>query len=522
MNILNNYLPSKNVQTQNFQKSAVNDKQKYKAPNSTNKVLVWYTNDIHGQLPKMSRLVSASQHAQVAAEENGADILKLSSGDTCIGADESRNAVASQFLNLSGVQAHTLGNHEFDMTASICGKLLKDSKAQILGMNLNFPHQNSDLAQKVARSTVVEGGSGEKYGIIGIQPTDLVSRIKRKEIMEGITVDDEAQTIKELQEEVDTLRNQGINKIFLISHSGNSFEKEIAQKVSGIDVIFGGHSHDLVEGIKQNENLFYSPEGEPVIITQAGRDGNNFGILNLEFNDKGQVTYVQNNVHETNNYSPNLIMSKAIDSALGASPVIGVLKYSDPIPKVNTKEENPWADFVADVCRTQLDADIALVNSGNFRGSVGLGQITERDISSIFPFCNKLYKVKVCEKDLVDAINLCGKTLVSKNGKPGLMQVSGLTYTLDSQGNLVNMYHLDKQGNKHQINVNNPDCNKFYTAVYDEFLIGGGDDLSMLKRSDDEILERYDYDKDKVTINYIKTLAAPFEVRKDGRITLLK
>lgn len=521
MNILNNYVHSQAVQPQNFQNAGANAKRTYNAPNSTSKLLVWYTNDIHGQLPKMSRLVSASQHAQVAADEKGADILKLSSGDTCIGADESRNAVASQFLNLSGVHAHTLGNHEFDMTASICGKLLKDSKAQILGMNLNFPHQNSDLAQKVVRSSVAEGKSGEKYGLIGIQPTDLVSRIKRKEIMEGITVDDEAQTLKELQDEVNMLRNQGINKIFLISHSGNSFEKEIAQKVSGIDVILGGHSHDLVEGIKQGENLFYSPEGEPVIITQAGRDGNNFGILNLEFNDKGQVTYVQNNVHETNKYSPNLIMSKTIDSALGSSPVIGNLKYSDPIPKVNTKEENPWADFVADVCKTQLGADVALVNAGNFRGSVGLGQITERDISSIFPFSNKLYKVKINEKDLVGAISKCGKTLVSKNGKPGLMQVSGLTYTLDSQGNLLDMYHIDKQGNKHQINVKNPDAGKFYTTVYDEFLIGGGDDLDMLKRSDDEILERYDFDKDKVTIDYIKTLTEPFEVRKDGRITLL-
>ena len=102
------------------------------------------------------------------------------------------------------------------------------------------------------------------------------------------------------------------------------------------------------------------------------------------------------------------------------------------------------------------------------------------------------------------------------------MQVSGLTYTMDSQGNLLDMYYLDKQGNKQFINVNDPDDDKYYTAIYDEFLIGGGDNMEMLERDDDEIIERYDFDKDKVTIDYIKTLSQPFEVRADGRIKIVK
>ncbi|MBE7705237.1 MAG: hypothetical protein E7Z90_05430 [Cyanobacteria bacterium SIG29] len=521
MNILNHYLQTRVVPPV-VNRPVNQPANNHHTPNSTTKLSVWYSNDIHGQLPKMSRLVSAAQQAQVNANATGSDLLKLSAGDTCIGSDPDRNAIASQFLNLAGIDAHALGNHEFDITADICGKLLKDSKTKILGMNLNFPNQNSDLAKKVVRSTVVETKSGEKYGLIGIQPTDLVSRIKKKENLSGITVDDEKQTIKELQEEVNNLHKQGLNKVILLSHSGKAYEQEVAQKVSGIDVIIGGHSHHLIEGVKQGENLFYSPTGEPVIITQAGRDGNNFGVLNLEFNDKGQVVYAQNNVEETNNYSPNMIMSKTIDAQLGVSPEIGNLSYVDPLPKNVNIEENPWADFVADACRNQLDADIALINSANFRGSVGLGKVTERDISSIFPFCNKLFKVKLNEEDLVDAIKHCAKTMTNKNHKPGIMQVSGLNYTIDKNGNLLELFYHDKQGNKRYIDVNDPDDDKYYTAVYDEYLINGGDDMEMLKRDDDEIIQRYDFDKDKVTIDYIKTLAQPFEVRKDNRITILQ
>ncbi len=519
MNILNQYLNIQVVPQVPTQKRVL---PKYSAPTSTVKTSVFYTNDIHGQIPKMSRLVSASKKAKMAANSTGSDSLKFSAGDLFIGSDKGRNAVASQFLNQADIDAQSLGNHEFDITASICGKLLENSKTKILGMNLNFPTDGSCLSRKVLRSTVINGDSGEKYGVIGIQPTDLVSRIKKKNSLEGITVDDEKQTLLELQQEVNILREQGLNKIFLLSHAGNAFEKEIAQKVSGIDVIIGGHSHHLVKDVKQGENLFYSPAGEPVIITQAGRDGNNFGILNLEFNDKGQVTYVQNNVLETNSYSPDATMSKTIDSLMGVSPQIGVLQHVDEIPQNCLLSENPWANFVADAITKNLDADVALINSGNFRGSVALGPVTERDITSIFPFSNKLYKVKINEEDLVDAIKLCAKSMTNKNSKPGLMQVSGLSYSVDKQGNLLDLYFVDKQGQKRPININDPDDDKYYTAVYDEFLFNGGDDLEMLKRDDDEVIHAYDFDKDKVTIDYIKALSKPFSVKKDNRINIVQ
>lgn len=486
---------------------------------------IFYMNDVHGQIPKMQRLFSAANHAQVVAENKNSDFFKLCSGDTFIGSDDKRNIAAASFLNMTRVDAETLGNHEFDITASICGKILKDNNTKILGMNLNFPDDKSDLSQKVLRSTVLDGKNGEKYGVIGIQPPDINHRLKNKSSLEGITVDDEAQTLNELQEEVNQLKNQGINKIILLSHSGNAFEKEIAQKINGIDIILGGHSHHLIKDIKEGENLLYSPSGEPVVITQAGRDGNHFGVLNVEFDENGVLTKVQNTVTETNKYSPNAIMSTTIDKILGKSPEIGKLGYVDPLPENNLTAENPWASFVSDAIKETLNAEVVLINSANFRGSVDLGRVTERDIESIFPFNNKLYKVNLNEKDLVEAIKFGAKSLVSKNSKPGLLQVGGLEYTLDTEGNLKELSYKDKQGKKSYIDINNPNPEKMYVTVYDEFLVKGGDNMSMLKKdpelNKDDILEHYTFDKDKVTIDYIKTLNQPFEVRCDNRIKIV-
>ena len=112
--------------------------------------------------------------------------------------------------------------------------------------------------------------------------------------------------------------------------------------------------------------------------------------------------------------------------------------------------------------------------------------------------------------------------MTSKNSKPGLMQVSGLEYTVTKAGDITSMIYTDKQGNKRQIDINNPSEDFYFTAIYDEFLIGGGDDMDMMKREDKDIITRYDYDKDKVTVDYIKTLKQPFEVHKDGRIKVIQ
>ena len=315
MNILSSYIsqtpktpPSYSAQISSYNKTGTQNTNKMHNPNSKTKTTLWYVNDIHCQIPKTERLVSAAHQTAITAEQNGADFLKLCSGDTFIGSDEKRNVAIAGFFNIAGIHAQAPGNHEFDITASKCAELLKNSNTKILGINMNFPDNDNGLSKKVMRSAVHIGKNGEKYGLIGVQPSDINERLKKKAVLEGITIDNKEQTMQKLQEEVQKLQKQGVNKIFLLSHEGNTVEKEIAQNVSGIDVILGGHSHDLIEGVKDGKNLFYSPIGEPVVITQAGRDGNNFGILNLEFDDKGIITYVQNNIMETNSYSPVLIL----------------------------------------------------------------------------------------------------------------------------------------------------------------------------------------------------------------------
>ena len=47
----------------------------------------------------------------------------------------------------------------------------------------------------------------------------------------------------------------------------------------------------VFKGGKKDFGINNEKSGEPVIITQAGRDGNNFGVLNLQF-DQVLETYI--------------------------------------------------------------------------------------------------------------------------------------------------------------------------------------------------------------------------------------
>ena len=56
-----------------------------------------------------------------------------------------------------------------------------------------------------------------------------------------------------MQKEIDSLKEKGVNKIIVLSHAGYNADVELAQSVEGIDVIIGGHTHNLIKGIKENK-----------------------------------------------------------------------------------------------------------------------------------------------------------------------------------------------------------------------------------------------------------------------------
>lgn len=479
---------------------------------------IFYINDYHGKSINMERTITAANafDAKYKNKQNEVDTFKLSSGDIMIGEDFKTNKLAVMFQNMIGILASAVGNHEYDMQEK-AGSVLQLVKYKLLANNVKINPRNP-YHDKIISSTVIEK-NGHKYGIIGASPIDLYKRTKAGTLQQDVRISSPKETIDLIQQDVNKLQQQGINKIIFISHLGYTLDKIAACQTQGIDVILGGHSHDLLFDVKEGKNLFYSKTGEPVIITQAGRDGKNFGILNLEFDSSGVIKKVQNNVASTKDFPRNAPAKYIFNKIFGVRETYGCIKSAPPPLKNDLIEPNPHAYFIADCIRRDLDCDIVILPSANIRGYFEEGKVDTRILADILPFRNKLYKIKYTEKDIVDGFKLAAKSFTNTANKPGIFYASGIKYTVSENGHIRSMSFVDKTGRETPIDIKNPRTDKYYTTVLNDYCAEGNDGFKVFNQPD-KIIQKYDFDASRCVENILKTSTEPVEIRDDGRIVI--
>lgn len=490
-----------------------------KAPNQST-TDIFYVNDIHGRIGNMSRIYSAKELFDNNTQNTSSDKLVLSAGDISAGSDPKIVKASNTYMNAMGIDATADGNHEYDANPDAIADAKKGAKFKSLGMNLQIPKGNP-LDGVIEKSFVLEK-NGHKYAIIGLAPPDLHERIRDNESRKQIGVDDFAKTLKDIQNTVDEYKKQGINKVILLSHCGLTKDQQIAQETSGIDVIVGGHTHDLLKGVENGKNLLYSKSNEPVILTQAGKDGEYFGDLKITWDDdKGTIVKVQNNVTPSNAFKRNRVMKGVFDHILGKPEHLGEIKAAFGPTKERLIDPNPNAYLIMDAVRNEFGTDLALINAGNIRGFFEAGPLDSRQVFEVVPLKNNMVTLKLTEKEIVDALKVGAKSYTDPGHKPGIIMPSGLKYTINRSGELKSVTFLDKEGKEVPIDVNNPSTTKTYTVATDDFFASGGDKLISNKIEKDEIDEKFNFDKDKSTCDYIKKLNAPIELKDDGRITIV-
>lgn len=482
------------------------------------KTSIFYINDYHGKSINMERTVTAANAFDARKKKQpDVDTLKLSSGDIMIGEDFKTNQLAVMFQKKMGITSTAIGNHEYDMQENI-NTILPQINYNMLASNIRI-NPSSTWFNKVKPSTI-QTVNGHQYGIIGTSPIDLYKRSKKGRLQKEISVDKAKETVEDIQKEIDKLQAQGINKIILLSHLGYTLDKIIANQTQGLDVILGGHSHDLLFDVKEGENLFYSKKGEPVVITQAGRDGKNFGILNLEFTPDGVIKKVQNNVGYTKDFNRYAPIKYIFDKVFGSRETYGYINNA-PAPLTHDLiEPNGHAYFIADCVRKDLDADIVILPSSNIRGYFEKGKVDTRILADILPFKNNLYEVEYSEKEIVDSFKLASKSFINIANKPGIFYTSGLKYTVNTNGHLVSMTYIDKNGREREINIENPRTDKFYKTIINDYCAQGNDGFGMLNHPE-RITAKYNFDATKCVKTVLKGTKKPVDIKDDNRIKII-
>jgi S-sulfosulfanyl-L-cysteine sulfohydrolase len=80
-----------------------------------------------------------------------------------------------------------------------------------------------------------------------------------------------------LQRAVDDARGKGAQAVVLLSHNGMDVDLKLASRVTGIDVILGGHTHDGVP-----RPTIVANRGGKTVVTNAGSNGKFLAVVDLD------------------------------------------------------------------------------------------------------------------------------------------------------------------------------------------------------------------------------------------------
>jgi sulfur-oxidizing protein SoxB len=144
----------------------------------------------------------------------------------------------------------------------------------------------------------------------------------------------------ELQKLVDDLRGrEKVDAVILLSHNGMDVDLKLASRVTGIDIILGGHTHDAVP-----QPIPVSNSGGVTLVTNAGSNGKYLAVIDLD-----------------------LQAGKMADVRYKLLPVFSDLLKPDQ--DMASLVERLYAPHLATMSQKIATADELLFRRGNFDGS---------------------------------------------------------------------------------------------------------------------------------------------------------
>lgn len=368
-------------------------------------------------------------------------------------------------LNALGIDAATLGNHEFDYGPAVLQERLAESRFPWIVTNL----YQADFS-RVPRThfTLIKRVRGLDVGYFG-----LLTRMTLISSSPGpnILITDEVGAARGI---VPVLQQRGARVIVGVTHIDMAQDRQILREVSGINFIAGGHEHDPMRAVEGG-----------ALVAKAGSDARWLGVVRMLVTSEGRVTGIRDELIPITDKTPSdpavaaIVkryadqVSKEMDVVIGRSTV--------PLDARNTTvraAESALGNYIADVMRRAVDADAAITNGGGIRTNVVFpaGEVRRRDVLAWLPFGNIVVKVRMSGAAIVAALENGVSQVEGLSGR--FPQVSGMTYT----------WSRSRPAGSRVISVTiggRPlDSAALYTVATNDFLRRGGDGYTTIKEAE--------------------------------------
>ncbi len=470
-----------------------------------------------------ARLLTAINQTRDALKAQGKNVLLLNAGDNFQGSlfyTTYKGTVEAEVLNAMKFDAMTVGNHEFDDSEDGLAGFLDKVQFPVVTANV-VATAASKIGDRVKPSIVLEVG-GQKIGIVGAVANDTAELATPGP---NITI---AEDVAKISEQVQKLKQDGVDKIIALTHVGYPRDLEFIAKIPDVDVVVGGHTHTLLSNTDQKAEgpyptLVDNPGGYKVPVVQAGQYSKYLGDLKVVFDDSGVVKESKGDpILIDSSFKPDEATLKRIDELKAPiealkSKVVG--SSEGPIEgdrKVCRVKECSRGNLVADATLARVKdqgVTIAFANSGGLRSSIDAGDVSMGEVLTVLPFQNTVATFQLKGEDIRAALEN-GVSQID-DGAGRFMQVSGLKYSFDRSkpagGRVVSVEV--KEGDAFV-----PlDPAKTYIVAANNYVRTGGDGFKVFAT---KAINAYDFgpNLEEAVAAYI-TANSPYKPYTDGRIS---
>ena len=459
--------------------------------NATKQLTILYTNDLHAHV-NAQKLDWISQTHKIGGFANIATLVKkekaanphtvyFDAGDYFTGpyiSSLTKGEAVIDVMNHLSIDAACIGNHEFDHGWQNVPLQLKKATFPILNGNI-FVKKSQKLLWNFPYKIIVKNGI--RIGVIGLHGQFAFYDTISDEMIQGVEARNEE---KYLQQYINELKGK-TDIIVLLIHEGipgrqssigtadvgRNLKKdlELAQNVSGVDVIVTGHAHQgTPEALISNGTIIVSTDA---LGMQLGKlnityDANQDKIIAYE----NKLDYIYDDEVEDDSATLATIqkwekkLAAVTDEKICTSPVKLFRSYG---------EESLLGNMVADAMLSAHPTyDFALVNSGGLRQDVEAGSITLGNLISAFPFPNTNILLEMKGKEVLDLFEHAASLT------NGILQVSKGVEFVYSESLPVGkrVVSLKIKGAPLQLN-------QTYKIITSNFMADGGDGYFAFKKA---------------------------------------
>jgi sulfur-oxidizing protein SoxB len=302
---------------------------------------------------------------RLRADAGPGNSLVLDGGDLLQGTGQTNALQGADMIeaaNLLGVDAMT-GHWEFTYGEAALRQRLAEFKGEFLAQNVfltedaafNNAEAFDSASGRVFKAASVKDIGGMRIAVIG-QAFPYVPIAHPKRFTPDWTFGIREQ---ELQKLVDNLRGaQRADAVVLLSHNGMDVDLKLASRVTGIDIILGGHTHDAVP-----HPVVVANAGGKTVVTNAGSNGKFLAVLDLDVG-KGALKdfrYTLLPVY-ADLIKPDSAMQALIEklAAPYASHAAETLATADQLLYRRGNFNGPMDQVICDALSQSLDCQIAL------------------------------------------------------------------------------------------------------------------------------------------------------------------